>query len=71
MTQYKVELVGEQTNVKELKAETVGLAVLAAIGQGPKPKSVRVWAMLRDKGKDTWVQCHVAPSFLEAMIHLV
>lgn len=78
MTQYKIAFYDIPTPavkdfptaVHSLKAETVGLAVLAAIGQGPKPKAVKVWACLKARGKDEWVECHVSPGFLEAMIHL-
>lgn len=72
MTQYRVELVYEgESVILDLKNETVGLAVLAAIGQdGKRPQKARAWALTRHKGKDLWVECHVAPAFLEAMIHL-
>ena len=69
MTQYKI--VGQfEDGVQEqqLKADTIGLAATEACHVWQKaPKAIACFAWLKDKGREQWIECYVAPAFLKVL----
>lgn len=72
MTQYKI--VGKfPDGHKELltKADTVGLAVTQVCHEWQStPEGIACYALLKDKGQDKWIECHVSPGFLKVLVSL-
>jgi hypothetical protein len=62
MSDYKVTFgYGDQVPVTvATTAPTVGLAIITAKGELPRPDTVRVAVLHKQSGhKDTWLECHV------------
>ena len=74
MTNYKVvgyDTDGEPLSVIEAKAETAGLAVIGACAEwGKAPPRVKVWAWHKERGKESWLECYLAPDFRKILATL-
>lgn len=69
MTNYKiVTSEGDTELTSEVKADTVGLALVEACHMwGKAPENIRVWAWHKERGKESWLECYIAPDFLKVL----